>query len=73
MVGEATSEGSEEAASFLMGLLKEHTVVISLDLDWLSILLLLAHHGLLLDQMLLLHHGLLLDDFNVLGGGSLGE
>lgn len=70
VVGEATSEGSEEAASFLVGLLKKHTIIIALYLNWSSILLLLGLHGLLLDELLLLYNGLLLNDFSVFGCGS---
>jgi hypothetical protein len=40
MVGEASSEGSEETSSFLVGLLKHHAIIVALDLNRLSKLLL---------------------------------
>jgi hypothetical protein len=33
MVGEASSEGSEETSSFLVGLLKHHAIIVALDLN----------------------------------------
>lgn len=70
VVLEAAGEGSEETSSFLVGLLKQHAVIVALDLHWLSsLLLLLLHHGLLMnDGLLLLHiYGLdgLLDILNM--------
>jgi len=48
-VGEASGEGSEETAGFLVRLFKDHAIIISLDLDWSSSLDLL----LLLEDWLL--------------------
>ena len=56
MVLQTSGEGSEEASSFLVGLLEEHAVIIALHLDGGGSLLL---HGLLL-HLLLLHNWLLL-------------
>lgn len=64
MVGEATSEGSEETSSFLVRLFKKHTIIVSLDLNWSGIVLLL--------EVLLLKHWLLLDDLSVLSSLSAG-
>jgi len=72
VVLQAAGEGSEETSSFLVGLLKQHAIIVALNLDWHSslLLLLLLHHGLLLmnDGLLLLDidglHGLL-DDLDI--------
>jgi hypothetical protein len=66
VVLEAASEGSEETSSFLVGLLEEHAVIVALDLHGCDLLLLLLHHGLLLEKRLLLldQHGLF-NDLNV--------
>ena len=61
-VGKTTSEGSEETSSFLVGLLKHHTIIVALHLDGLSIvavrkLLLLHWHLLHLLDWLLLNVG----------------
>jgi len=52
MVCQATSERSPETSSFLVWLFEKHTIIISLDLDWGSLLLLidglLGHHNWLL-------------------------
>jgi len=53
VVLEGSGERSEEASSFLVGLLEEHAVIVALDLNWGHVLLLLLH-GLLLEKGLLL-------------------
>jgi len=50
VVGQAACEGSPEASSFFMGLFKDHAIIVALDLDWSSKLLLLVDLWLLLDD-----------------------
>jgi len=61
VVFKATSERCKETTSFLVALFKKHAIIISLDLDWDSILLLLNERLLLLND----GSGWLLNQFDV--------
>jgi len=50
VVGQAACEGSPEASSFFMGLFKDHAIIVALDLNWSSKLLLLMDLWLLLND-----------------------
>lgn len=71
-VGEASGEGSEEAAGFLVRLFKDHAIIISLDLNRSGSLdlLLLLEHWLLLDLLDIDSLSNRSDLLNVCGGAT---